>query len=72
MSSMNTGYVSLNKPLDKYIVHNGKLVELTKNELTNAINIPLGMGKAQLYQEHLDGPMISKEEAMEKYPEYFI
>lgn len=61
------GYAS-----DCYLEMEGKLVKLFKWDDSDDMYIPEGEGKLMLYKEHFDGPCIGKEEAMERYPEYFL
>jgi hypothetical protein len=60
------------KPIDKYIVKNNKLVELRQDMLSKELFIELDNLSSYKYEEHLDGTPLSKEEAAELFPEYFI
>lgn len=74
----------MNKPMtargadtDKYVTVEGNLVKLLcldkgdDNKYDN-FYIPQKNGTLLLYKEHIDGPVLSKEEAIINYPEEFI
>lgn len=56
---------------DDYIVKGGELIKLFAWDDDDRY-IPDGNGKLMLYKEHLDGPIIKKDVAMQMFPEYFI
>lgn len=56
-----------------YLVKNGALVDvystMSEEELYVVVKNPPAF---QLYQEHLDGPLLDEEQAKEIFPEEFI
>lgn len=62
----------LYKPTNKYIIQDNELKELKAHALSNELFIAQTNKSMLKYEEHLDGVVINKDEAMEKFPEYFV
>ncbi len=56
---------------DDYIVKDGELVKLFAWDDSDRY-IPNSNGNLLLYREHLDGPIIKKDVAVQMFPEYFV
>ena len=57
---------------DLYIEKDGTLYNLVDDAASEDLYIPLNGIELMQYQEHLDGPVLRKDEAIDKYPEEFI
>lgn len=53
-----------------YLRYNNSLVELVIS--AGELSIPTGRWSSIIYSEELDGEVMGREEAIEKYPEYFV
>lgn len=62
---------SLYIPLDKYIEYSGTLVQLYLDTVTQDISVYKNETRYK-YNESLDGSILDKHVAVEKYPEYFV
>jgi hypothetical protein len=55
-----------------YLDKDGILYNLVDDITSDELYIPINSTELLQYQEHLDGPVLRKDEAVSKYPEMFI
>lgn len=69
------GYVYLYTGTETYVIKDGipqELLRYTFDTEDKERYVHLQDGSKILYEEHLDGPALSQDEAKEQYPEWFI
>jgi len=57
---------------DVYIEKDGTLYNIVDDAVSEDLYIQLNAAELMQYQEHLDGPLLCKDVAVNKYPELFV
>lgn len=70
--SLDTHPHQLYFPLDEYVLKNGELIELQKHRFTDEVYYHLDDINTVKYEQTIDGEILTKADALIKYPEYFI